>query len=322
MVKAPRFSVVIPVFNRVQQLGECLRSVENQTFRDFETIVVDDGSIEDVAASLGQSGLPIQHLRHAKNRGVGAARNTGMREAKGEYVAFLDSDDTWFPWTLMIYDLAIRQGEQPSFVAGREGSNGEGHLVAPSELKFKRFEDYYHSSTTSIWIGTCATAIRTTALRNLGGFTEDRMNAEDSDLWLRLGTAPGFVQILEPPVFRYHRASGSLVGERALAEVGIAALIANEKAGRYPGGMDRKRERRAIISRHVRPYIVGRLRMGDRRVAVAFYRRILLWLLGEFRLKFLFGFWALFIASLLYPSAKLQKSIGVNPRKGHFCGDL
>src|ERR1700751_565412 len=96
----PSFSIIIPTFNRAGLLQQALESVAQQTFRDFETLVVDDGSTDvtpQVAASFGA------RLLRQENRGPGAARNLGIQHARGNYIAFLDSDDQWLPWTLETY---------------------------------------------------------------------------------------------------------------------------------------------------------------------------------------------------------------------------
>jgi len=90
-------SVIIPVFNRKELLLRCVRSVLSQTHRDFELIIVDDGSSEPVSQVVTGAlpNIKATCLRHDVNRGAGAARNTGVANAKGDYVAFLDSDDQW-----------------------------------------------------------------------------------------------------------------------------------------------------------------------------------------------------------------------------------
>lgn len=92
----PLVSVVIPVYNRPELLVRSLRSVASQTVRDLEILVVDDGSTLDIRPSLSQLDDPrIRLLQHPNRRGVSSARNTGMDAARGQYVAFLDSDDYW-----------------------------------------------------------------------------------------------------------------------------------------------------------------------------------------------------------------------------------
>jgi len=92
----PRVSVVIPTYNRADLISETIDSVINQTYRNYEIIVVDDGSTDDTPAILGRYGKHIRVIRQ-ENQGEGEARNTGIRAAQGEYVAFLDSDDLWRP---------------------------------------------------------------------------------------------------------------------------------------------------------------------------------------------------------------------------------
>ena len=106
----PIVSVVIPTFNRAHLIMRALQSVLTQTFTAWETIVVDDGSTDDtetVVLSLGDS--RIRYCRQPENRGPAAARNRGMREAKGEFIAFLDSDDEWFPDKLELQVARFRE---------------------------------------------------------------------------------------------------------------------------------------------------------------------------------------------------------------------
>jgi glycosyltransferase involved in cell wall biosynthesis len=92
----PKVSVVIPVYNGARTIGRALESVFAQTFRDFEIIVVNDGSTDDTASVLAGYGDRI-HLVSQSNRGVSAARNAGLRVSVGEYLVFLDDDDEWMP---------------------------------------------------------------------------------------------------------------------------------------------------------------------------------------------------------------------------------
>jgi cellulose synthase/poly-beta-1,6-N-acetylglucosamine synthase-like glycosyltransferase len=95
----PLFSIVIPTFNRERLIAATLESVLAQTEGDFEVIVVDDGSTDGTEAALAPWRDRLTFVRQP-NQGPGPARNLGAARAKGEYIAFLDSDDLWFPWTL------------------------------------------------------------------------------------------------------------------------------------------------------------------------------------------------------------------------------
>jgi glycosyltransferase involved in cell wall biosynthesis len=98
---SPTVSVILPTFNRSRTLPAAMRSVLDQSFRDLELIVVDDASTEDIAALVAGVGDPrIRYLRHDRNQGAAAARDTGLAAAGGRFVAFQDSDDLWLPGKL------------------------------------------------------------------------------------------------------------------------------------------------------------------------------------------------------------------------------
>lgn len=92
-------SVIIPTFNRAQLLLQAIESVLQQTYRDFEIIVIDDGSTDDTAHCVGRFGSAVRYTRQ-ENRGVNAARNRGLSMSSGRYLALLDDDDLWLPWKL------------------------------------------------------------------------------------------------------------------------------------------------------------------------------------------------------------------------------
>lgn len=100
-VAAPRVSVILPTYNRAASLRAACESVLSQSFRDLELLVVDDASSEDVASVIREIGDPrIRYIRRERNGGASAARNTGLAAARGELIAFQDSDDLWLPGKL------------------------------------------------------------------------------------------------------------------------------------------------------------------------------------------------------------------------------
>src|SRR3546814_65596 len=107
------FSVVIPTYNRKKFIGTTLKSILAQQCTDYEIIVVDDGSTDGTRESLASYGSSVRILEQP-NYGPGAARNLGLGEARGDYVAFLDSDDIWFPWTLETFATLITKHDSPS----------------------------------------------------------------------------------------------------------------------------------------------------------------------------------------------------------------
>src|SRR5271165_5388668 len=169
------FSVVIPTFNRVALLNSTLESVFAQRATDYEIIVVDDGSTDgtmDYVQSLAQQ---VKVFRQP-NKGPGAARNLGACHASGAYLAFLDSDDLWFPWTLEAYWDVIHDCHEPSFVAGKPYLFSDKHEVDKAVrcgVRTEKFADYLASSDHWRWWGVSSFVIRRDAFALVGGFTEE-----------------------------------------------------------------------------------------------------------------------------------------------------
>ena len=286
------FSVIIPTYNRGHLLAETLASVFNQEFQDFEIIVVDDGSTDDTARILERYGTRVRCFAQS-NCGPAVARNIGIRHACAEYVAFLDSDDLWFPWTLENYRQAIARFRRPSFVAGVHQDFTESEKlkqIPRREPVFSFYGDYFETADDHVWIGTCAAAIKRQLLVETGGFESSSINAEDSDLWLRLGTAPGFVRVLKPPSFGYRRHPHSAVSFIDRTIRGHELMIRREMARKYPGGQERSSERLSIITRHLRPVSLLCLKTGRLAEAWNIYWRSFSWNLRLARLRYLTAF--------------------------------
>lgn len=288
----PFFSVIIPTHNRAALLREALDSVFAQTLTDSEVIVVDDGSTDSTEEIVQGCPGKIQFLKQ-QNLGPGAARNAGAAAAVGEYIAFLDSDDLWFPWTLATYKAAIDKCPHASFVSGdcvKFNYMAELAQIRQTRFNFESFQDYYSASAANIWIGTCGTAIRREAFLKGGGYHNTCHNAEDSDLWMNLGIEPGFVHLLSPLVFGYRETPGSVSSVGSKTSRGVQMMVTKERNDRYPGGESRRLERLEILTRHVRPASVGCLKDGSWREAWWLYRKSFGWHLEQGRLRFLTAF--------------------------------
>lgn len=253
----PLFTVVIPVFNRTRLLKATLSTLQKQRFGDFETIIVDDGSTESVEDVLKDVDLRVTLLRLPANLGQPSARNRGIQHASGEFIAFLDSDDLWFPWTLETYRQAIVEAGNISFGAGSAcavmGSEESKHTEV-KEFSCAYYDDYlsYRSHSPEWWFVPSMAFARAELLREVGGFWSDRLQCEDVDLWQRLGTASRFAKIDSPVTcgYRLHAESATLKFP-SMAE-GVCTLIAKERHGCYPGGDSRQRDRIRVISAHAR----------------------------------------------------------------------
>jgi hypothetical protein len=127
------------------------------------------------------------------------------------------------------------------------------------------------------WWGASSFVVRRDVVAAVGGFTDAQVNAEDADLALRLGTAPGFVQITAPVTFAYREHAASAVWDLKRTYAGACSMIGAEQADRYPGGRARAFERRRILTRHTRPVVFGCLQEGLRREAWMLYRATFAW---------------------------------------------
>ncbi len=289
----PFFSVVIPTYNRCDYLAATLDSIRSQTFRAFEVIVVDNESDDGTAEMIRERPEEIHYVRE-RNPGPGPARNIGIREAKGEYIAFLDSDDLWFPWTLETYAQVIKQTDSPAFLSGRprifSKATALDREVPEGAPQWNAFQDYLASGDQWRWHGVSSFVIRRDALLQIGCFEKQPMNAEDADLALRLGTTPGFIEITRPVLFGYRTHENNLTMNAGENLKGIHSMIAKETAGDFPGGAARQRERLTIITRHIRPLSISCLKKGQTREARGLYARTWRWNLRLLRFGYLFGF--------------------------------
>jgi glycosyltransferase involved in cell wall biosynthesis len=288
----PLFSVVIPTFNRIALLGATVESVIAQRFSDFEIIVVDDGSTDGTTEYLQTLGKKVR-VFWQPNGGPGAARNLGARHACGTYLAFLDSDDLLFPWTLEVYRDAIYRYGEPSFVVGKPHVFWKDHErinIIPGAAQTERFVDYLASSDEWRWWGASSFVVYREAFSAVGGFAEDRVNGEDADLALRLGLAPGFVQVTSPATFAYRDHVESAMKDLKRTVAGAQFMVCAEQAGRYPGRQARAVERYRILTRNTRAVTVSCLKQGLWLEAWALYRATFGWNASLGRMMYLAAF--------------------------------
>jgi glycosyltransferase involved in cell wall biosynthesis len=183
--KNPLVSVILPTYNRGWILTDAIDSVLAQDYKDYELIVVDDGSTDNTRDILDTYGQDIIVLRQA-NKGVSAARNRGIAEAGGQLVAFLDSDDLWLPRKLSRQvdffkfnpDAVINQTEEIWIRNGVRVNPKDRHRK-PSGMIFER-------SLGLCLVSPSAVMIQKTLLDAVGGFDENLPACEDYDLWLRI----------------------------------------------------------------------------------------------------------------------------------------
>ena len=199
----PRVSVIIPSYNRGDLLPRAVNSVLAQTFVDFELIIVDDASTDNTEAIVaGFSDPRVRYLKHGVNRYAAGARNTGMEEACGEFIAFLDSDDKWLPHKLS-NQVSQLDAAGPDWVAGYTGAlvNMKGgvneHSETRPEYKGDVLPDFLLGRFT-IWTPTFI--FRRDLLDEVGLFDTNLIRGEDVDFYLRVLQQGKLACLTEPAV--------------------------------------------------------------------------------------------------------------------------
>jgi len=198
----PRMSVIVPTRNRRQSLTRALASVETQTFRDREVIVVDDASSDDTILCLAEC-FPVARVFTTKQPcGAAAARNRGIREARGEVVAFLDDDDVWRPSYLQaqLDHLDANPSADLSFVDHVE-RDPDGHVRRPDTRSLLEYPDPLVRLLSESFIHSMSVvACRRSAFDRIGLLDESLSVVHDLDWYARLLAAGGRIVHLRRPL--------------------------------------------------------------------------------------------------------------------------
>ena len=217
----PTVSVIIPTYNRAHLIGRAIKSVLNQTYQDFEIIVVNDGSTdntEEVVKSF--SDKRIKYIWHEKNKGAAAARNTGIKIAKGEYIAFQDSDDEWFPNKLE-KQMKIFKKESPNLGIVYTGfyriKDSEKKYI-PSHEIVKKEGSIYEELLKGSFITTQSILVRKECFKKVGIFDENLPRLQDWELVIRLSKYYEFKCIDEPLLISYYTTDSISANHKALIE--------------------------------------------------------------------------------------------------------
>ncbi len=216
-------SVVIPTHNRAELLCRAIQSVLDQTFQAFEIIVVDDASGDDTEAAVrGFHDRRIQYIRHAVGKGDAGARNTGVRNAEGDYVAFLDDDDEWLPEKLrMQMDFCEANGPD---LAGVHTARWTINTATGSRSILSVNGRGPHDLQAN-WITTSSMCLRRRCFETVGFFDERIPFCSDYDMWIRVAQRFRLGYIQEPLV-KYHVHGDGLSGDLAKRIRGQELLLA------------------------------------------------------------------------------------------------
>lgn len=234
-------TVVITTYKREPSLIiRAIQSVLCQTFKDIEIIVVDDSPADypyrkDVEAAVlkcqKNSNISIFYIQHEKNCGACVARNTGMKHAKGEYIAFLDDDDEWLPEKLEKQIHVLISTDAALVYCGRICKNDiTGESIAENVHFING--DVFNQLIYSNFIGsTSFPLLKTDCLKAIGGFDEQMQSAQDYDVWLRIAEKYKVNYVKEPLVI-YHEHGGEQITSNPKKKISGLERI-NEKYKRY-----------------------------------------------------------------------------------------
>jgi glycosyltransferase involved in cell wall biosynthesis len=206
---APRVSVVTPTHDRASMVVRAIASVLAQTFRDFELIVVDDGSTDNTADVVAAISDPrLRFARLVTSGGASRARNAGIAVARGEWVAFLDDDDEWLPQMLEVQLARLVASTDPRTSAVYclidTVTEDDGIVPVPYELPLPEGDVLDSILARAHTVFPSAHVVRRSALLQVGGFDETFRAVEDRDLWVRLALAGHHFVAVPEVLVLYH----------------------------------------------------------------------------------------------------------------------
>lgn len=244
-----KFSIIIPTYNRAHVIRAALDSVLSQSCQDFEILVIDDGSTDNTHEILGPYSDRLRYFKQP-NSGPAAARNRGISESRGEYIAFLDSDDRWYPDKLAQVNQAIDVHPDVGLFYSdfRAVDNQRNHL------RLERCKhivgDGYLQLLLGDFIGTSTVIVKRECFDACGLFCKELIHIEDWDMWIRIAREFSIVHVPAVLVEHTWQSRGS--------------MLANPKALGFPRVViEQALKADPHISRRQRAQIEGRLCYGE-----------------------------------------------------------
>jgi len=205
----PKVTVIIPAYNAEKYIEQTINSVLAQTFQDFEIIVINDGSRDKTAEIVNSYGLSVRCIQ-TTNGGVSRARNLGIDNALGEYIAFLDSDDLWAP-TKLEKQVALLNENQNIGLCFTALERVDRNLKLIGKTEAHNYPDFCEALLlySCVVTGSCSSVmLRTNIAKQTGGFDTSFTNYEDWEYWLQLSLITEFAAIPEYLV-KYRTVAGS-----------------------------------------------------------------------------------------------------------------
>jgi len=207
-MKNPRVSVIIPTYNRDKLILKALESIFNQTFQDFEILIVDDASTDNTEQVIKDLNHPqVRYFKLEKNSGQCIARNFGITHVKGEFVAFLDSDDEWLPEKT---EKQVALFDNGSDRMGGTYGNSYTTNAATDVTILAATENFRGDIHDKFLAGFCPPTpsmfmVKREALERVNGFDEELLTFVDLDLWIRISEHYDFDYVEDPVIIKYEQ---------------------------------------------------------------------------------------------------------------------
>jgi len=211
----PFFTVIIPLFNKEKFIEVTLKSVLNQSFTDFEILIVNDGSTDSSIAIIKSFTDPRIRYFSKENAGVSSARNYGIEKAKADHISFIDADDYWYPGFLQeMFENIKKHPEQKVFSAAIEIATA--NKVFPAQYSISKTNDseivnYFSASSKETIICTSCAVFDKNVFEEIGNFDIQIKSGQDTDLWIRIG-------LVYPVVFSWKILARYVYDEKSLSK--------------------------------------------------------------------------------------------------------
>jgi glycosyltransferase involved in cell wall biosynthesis len=219
MVSDPLVSIVMPTYNRADVIGETIKSILAQHLRNFELVVISDGSTDNTEAVVeSYRDSRIKLVKQTNSGGPARPRNTGVEYAKGKYIAFCDDDDLWMPEKLQRQVEVMEQQSDAALCFTGGVTFGDRDLLSKRAVKKGVDRDHFQALLYGNFIANSSVLVRKSVLEEVGPFNIEKFlhGAEDYEMWLRIAHRYRLVRIDEPLIrYRVHR--NNLARNRALA---------------------------------------------------------------------------------------------------------
>lgn len=209
------FSVVIPYYKKIKYIERCLDSVLHQTFQEFEIVLVDDGSNDDLKTILASPKYQEKvRLITQANQGVSIARNNGIKASKHDYIAFLDADDLWhFQYLEFVYKIIVAH-PNAKIVGAHYSTDRSKILDEPLVLNYEEIDNYFRRAIKNTLFTSSSSVILKSFFEDHPGFNPSLRSGQDIDVWFRTVLSGGGAYFINNTMMFYSTEDGNQVSKQ------------------------------------------------------------------------------------------------------------